>query len=212
MQIAPLLLVTSLLAAPGAAQAPAGIASVGPVTEAPPSSILMQARGQGRGSSAARRSRAGRFGLGGSLAASTRQAGGNLRYWATDRLGIQLAASWYRPRNVGTVDRTSTLLVAPSVIYMFTPFDATKDVNLRPYAGGGINYARASVPVDATRQQVSEARGTGGQVFGGVELTFADVEQVSISGEVVHYWVPGRFLNADAVQGTTFVGYVYIYF
>jgi len=212
VQIAPLLLVTSLLAAPQAASAPVGVESVGPVAVVPASSVWVQARGQSRSSSAARRSRAGRFGLGGNLAASTRRIGGNLRYWVTDRLGLQLTASWYPARNTGTVDRTSTTLVAPSVIYMLVPFDATKDVNLRPYAGGGLNYARTSVPVNATRQQVSDARGTGGQVFGGVELTFADAEQIAVSGEVVHYWLPGRFLNSDAVQGTTFVGYVYIYF
>jgi hypothetical protein len=201
MQIALFVLATAALIAPASVPEPAHLVPLEAVTPQAGRS-LQPARAASR-----------RFGLGSNISMGTGGVGGNFRYWFGERLGVELNASWYRPRSSRGIDRTSTALIAPSAIYMFRDFDDTRDVNVRPYAGGGVNYARASVPVGSSSALLSRARGTGGQAFGGVELTFKDVPQMSISAELVRYWLPASFANAQsALGGTDFVGSVFFYF
>jgi hypothetical protein len=202
MQVASLLLVTATLIAPAAGPDP----SSSPALSTPP------AVQQGTTSPPGARAPSRRLGLGANLGASHRGFGGNFRYWFADRLGLEMTASFYNPPAVNGVDRTSTMIFAPSAIYMFTDFDDTKDVNLRPYAGGGVNYARAPLPAGAAAETARRGRGAGGQAFAGVELSFKEASQITLSGQLIHYWLPSNFFNADTLQGTQFVGAVFFYF
>lgn len=204
MQIASLVLAAAALGPSGpivSQTAEPALAPSRPAAQAAPGTI------QRPGTPAASR----RFGIGANVTAGTRSAGGSMRYWFGDRLGAELNGIWYRPIDRSGVDHTSAWLIAPSAVYMFTAYDEDKDVNLRPYVGAGVNYARASVPV--TQAPDGRVRGAGGQVFGGGELTFHDVPNISISVDLVHYWLPESFYNSRAgLRRTQVVGSIFVYF
>jgi outer membrane protein W len=199
MQIASCLLVTAVLCLPGTGEARQAISpqtvSPPPAPPGPTQQPVAAARGHSR-----------RFGFGANMSATTGGFGVSFRYWLGSRLGVDLTASWIRPASFrGTaLERTSSALVAPSAILMLSDFDNTKDVNLRPYVGGGINYAKSSVSTSATLEERDRATGAGGQAFGGLELTFKEAQDISIGVEVVHYWLPNRSDGGTRVNGTLF--------
>jgi hypothetical protein len=72
-----------------------------------------------------------------------------MRYWFGQRVGIDFTAGYYRHRLTPTLTASSTQ-VMPSVLVMFTEPDPSRDVDVRPYAGGGVNYARLLSGTPAT--------------------------------------------------------------
>lgn len=151
-----------------------------------------------------------RFGFGANVGLGTNVAGGTFRYWFGDRVGVDMNAVWARPFSRTGVDSGSTLLLAPSAIVMLRTYDDDKDVNLQPYIGGGLNYARQSGRAEADG---GTASGTGSQLFGGMELSFHDVPNIVISATVVRYWLPDEFFGLSrSFDRTQVVGAVYLYF
>lgn len=203
MQLASLALAAvSLVPAASAPVVPTSPADVARAVRSAPQSQVVQTAGPRRVNR--------RFGLGASIAMSTREAGGSFRYWLSDRVGLDMAALWYRQSSRASETAASTLVVAPSAIVMLTPYDDDSDVNLRPYIGGGLNYARQSGRAEADG---GTASGTGGQLFGGVELSFHDAPNIVISGSLVRYFLPDDFFGlASSFDRTQVVGSVYIYF
>jgi len=155
-----------------------------------------------------------RFGVGGSLLVSNRGASGGVRYWFGDRLGVNFTAGWYtsgggsNPVN-GT---TSSMVVIPSVLFMLTKPNETRQMDVRPYVGGGLNYSHAygAVPVGRNPKQQNMS-GTGYQAFGGVEVTFRDMDMMTLSGEGVYYVMPSTYVNSAAASGFTYVFAVHFY-
>jgi hypothetical protein len=83
---------------------------------------------------------------------------------------------------------------------------------VRPYIGGGLNYANGSGPVQTTRTAtVASTSGLGMQVFGGAELTFQDAKSLAISAEVAHYQMAVSGVSTDLGQGTHFYVLVHYY-
>ena len=150
-------------------------------------------------------SRPHRFGLGGTIGVSNRGAAGAMRYWFGQRVGIDFTAGYYRHRLTPTLT-ASSMQMMPSVLVMFTEPDPTRDVDLRPYAGGGVNYARVLSGTSSTRTSA-----TGGQVFGGVEMTFAEAESLAISAETGYYRQPVRLTSAPYADGVDFRIFVHMY-
>jgi len=115
-------------------------------------------------------------------------------------------------RTIRTNDATgSTFAVLPSVIVMLTKPDDTRQVDVRPYVGGGVNYVRSTRPVSFSSSNQVRASGVGGQAFGGVELTFRDAQQVTVSAEGIYYRLPVRYINANAIDGFNYRVAVHIY-
>ena len=145
-------------------------------------------------------------GLGGQMGVSNRGGGGGLRYFFGNRLGANFEVAWYRPRYTATTSG-STFAVLPSIIFMLTDPDPTRDVDIRPYVGGGVSYVRSSRPVTTAPGQTTSLRrsGTGGQAFGGVELTFREADYLTISIEGTYYKLPVSYVNANVVGGFNYV-------
>jgi hypothetical protein len=143
------------------------------------------------------------FGLGGTMGVGSRGGGGSFRYFANDRLGLDMNVGWYRPP---VASLGSSLLVAPSFLWMLSNPDPQADIDLRPYVGGGINYSRrfsGSQPTTSSNP-LSRRSGVGGQVFGGVEMTFKEAKAIAISAEVAHHEVAATGVSGAYARGTNF--------
>lgn len=140
-------------------------------------------------------------GIGGQAGVSNRGGGGSMRLFFGERVGVNMNVVWYRSGGRYTSDpgTGSTFAAMPSVLFMLSKQDPTKGVDVRPYVGGGLSYVRATG--SATTAQFSRRSGTGGQVFGGVEMTFSDADWMTISGEGVYYKLPVSYVNASTVDG-----------
>jgi hypothetical protein len=147
------------------------------------------------------------FGLGATFGLSGRGGGGGFRYFFNDRFGVNALAGYSRPQSIGgsSLGR-SVFYVAPSVVYMLTPMNTKADIDLRPYIGGGMSYGGATgTPSTGGSTGIrSNGFGLGGQVFGGVELTFQDAKAVTISAEVAHYEVHSPYSAGPIIRGTNF--------
>jgi hypothetical protein len=155
------------------------------------------------------------FGIGGSLVASNRGASGGFRYWFGQHVGVNFTAGWYpnRSRSASTTGNNgSTVAVLPSVIFMLTKPNTTRQVDIRPYVGGGVNYIRATRPgTSGTSNAVQRESGMGSQVFGGAEVTFRDIDMMTISGEGVYSVLPTSYVTSSIRDGFNFVFAVHFY-
>src|SRR5262245_14840961 len=146
-----------------------------------------------------------RFAVGGTIGVSTRGAGGAIRYWFGDRLGVDLQAAWSRPYNAYGNSTGNTFQVLPSFMFMLKPVNPTADIDVRRYVGGGFNYLQTSSyhppTVPGARTTNQDTNGIGGQAFGGIEMTFKDAQKMTISAEVVYYNLPIRTISAQAIDG-----------
>ena len=84
------------------------------------------------------------FGLGTNVTAGNRGVGGSFRYWFTDRIGLDAGVRWYLGQRLPTGERPSTFQTSPSLLFMLTEPHPDREIDLRPYVGGGFNYVNAS--------------------------------------------------------------------
>jgi hypothetical protein len=133
----------------------------------------------------------------GALVASRNSFGATARTWRTDHLGIQLAVS----RDAMTSDiaggRLTSMRVEPGVVGGL--FDrVTGYVWIRPYVGSAMSWRRqtlkASGPVVLER---TPETGVGFRVFGGSELTFANVPRLALSAELGYSRFPTAFAQFE---------------
>jgi hypothetical protein len=211
MPFATLLLVTSTLAAPTAARPAderAGDLSRTSLAWFAPVSVAAQRPGPQASSP-----RPHQLGFGGSISASNGGAGGDVRYWFGDHLGLTMSAGWHRSGyETRTGQRASTVHASPSILYMFGRPNYTREVDIRPYFGGGASYVRSSMPVmsPSGAMLMSQASGTGMHTFGGAEVAFKEVEAMTFSGELVYYRLPVRLSN-NAYDGFSYLIAVHFY-
>jgi hypothetical protein len=150
------------------------------------------------------------IGLGAQMGLSTRGGGGAFRMFMTQQLGVNFSANYYPGARYNTVNgpvQGSTFAVMPSVMYMVTKPNLLRDIDLRPYVGGGINYVHASRPMPTTVPGVltlESENGMGGQVLGGVEMTFRSADYITISFEGTYYRLPVNYVNAALRDGFTY--------
>jgi hypothetical protein len=202
MPVAGLLLLTGLLAQ---AQT-SSLSAPAPATDAVAAraAVTPQSSSQpGEGVPAPSSEPVHQVGVGASMALGGRGGGGGFRYFFSDRVGFNANVSYYRPMVSGP-SQGGTLLVAPSIVYMLTPSNKNAAVGVRPYVGGGLNYAYGSTPIQTgTVVRSASSGGLGMQAFGGVELTFRDANGLAISAEVTHYQMAVSPVSTGLGQGTT---------
>lgn len=143
-------------------------------------------------------------GLGSALTATNHGIGGATRVFFNDRIGVDFEASWYKPQS--RYASGSIFHATPSFLYMLTKSNDLRDVDIRPYVGGGISYINSSyrttlVP-ETTGQRTS---GVGGQAFGGAEVTFKAAQWVTISFEGRYYRLPVNFVNSSMIGGMNYL-------
>lgn len=140
------------------------------------------------------------FGLGGFGGSA---GGASFRYFATDRLGVDLDVGW-TGNSVGGPSGGSTFRVAPSMVFMFTKANQLADIDWRPYAGVGFNWAYSGQVLQQSSTNQLRTSGLGMQAFGGVELTFAGARNISISAQVAYYRLAVQPVNLLSTGGTDF--------
>ena len=179
MPFGTLILVTATLAAPSA-PSPA-TTTLGVNLNASVAARPARAEGQRATSTTPQQTaRPHQFGIGGSITASTRGAAGDVRYWFNDHIGLNMTAGWYRSYyETPSGERPSTIHASPSVIYLIGKPNYTREVDIRPYVGGGASYLRATRPIVSSTGNIltAESSGTGMHAFGGVEVSFEEADQ-----------------------------------
>ena len=198
---ASVLLLTSLLTQSQAPSSPAAPSGVVPTGQTPSSTQVGE-----EGTRSSPTERPHQIGLGGSMGMSSRGGGGAFRYFFGDQLGFNANIGVYRPTTrTGSGSQGATFIAAPSVVYMLNKSHQLADVDVRPYVGGGLNYASSSTPVQTSTSNISSRNsGLGMQVFGGAELTFQDAKSIAISAEVAHYQMAVNNFASGLSQGTNF--------
>jgi hypothetical protein len=147
-------------------------------------------------------------GFGPALTAGSGGAGVATRFFFTDRIGVDFVTGWAVPRTYNTTG--STFYVTPSFHYMLKRSNDLASIDLRPYVGGGFNYVRSSYR-SVNSVYTGATSGLGGQVYGGVEVTFQDAQWLTISAEGRYYSLPVRTVNLNMIDGMNFVAMVHFY-
>jgi len=145
------------------------------------------------------------FGLGAAMGVSNRGGGGSFRYFVNDRLGLDMNVWWYRPTTGSASSLGSAFVASPSFIWMLNGPDPQADIDVRPYVGGGLNYSRrfsGAQPRTSVSNTNVRTGGIGGQVFGGVEMTFKEAKAIAISAEVAHHEMAATGLTGAFARGT----------
>jgi hypothetical protein len=200
MQIVPWLLATSTLIAP-APRPVTGTLAINPADATPAVSFQRTTRTP---AGASTQTRMHRLGLGGTVTVTNRGAGASFRYWANSHLGLSMSANWTQsPFRTTTGGRNSALQASPSVMYLFLRPDPDREVDIRPYVGAGMTFSRASLPVTASR--TSSYRGTVAQAYTGVELSFKEYRDMTISAEWMYQGLPDNYVSAYNGRSTFLV-------
>jgi hypothetical protein len=122
------------------------------------------------------------------------------RAWTQRRIGAQLEAGQSTYTTAFGGGQLRAVQFAPSLIY--SPRNlVTNAVWARPYIGGGINFYRSTFRSSLGFSDVTDS-GVGSQMFGGAELTWANVPQVALSADLRHLWAPTA--NGFELGGTGF--------
>jgi hypothetical protein len=153
-----------------------------------------------------------RFGVGASIVASTVGGGGAFRYWFGERVGVDVNVIVFRPR-VSADDRATVAQLSPSVIVMLREPDPDRDPDVLPYVGGGVTWTHDTFPARRATTLAPDTRagGVGGQVLGGVELTFADQPSIALSATVMYSKRASRAFQPFAVDGVSWFVAVHYY-
>jgi len=115
------------------------------------------------------------IGLGAKAGGFTFGVGASARMWQSEKLGFQVDISHYGIGSVGI------LQVAPSVLFVLGDPDLDKPTQIRPYAGGGVNFFRVSY------SSFGSDTGVGGQGFVGAEVVFQGAPKFGLSGDLGYY-------------------------
>ena len=137
--------------------------------------------------------------------------GVNARFWSENRVGFE--AGWATNSESGRVSgynmEVRTHMFNPSLLFTLAHVD-TDYVYIRPYAGGGPNiiYRKSNIDerlTDYGKEFFSIGTKVGGQGFGGAEVTFKAVPQLSVGGDLGVY----RFQNQTG-RGLRFLVHYYL--
>jgi len=142
--------------------------------------------------------RTGGFGLG---------IGASLRSWFLPPWGFQVGVSHYGYGDVFNVSYSSTQ-ITPAVLYEFAPFKVNAPLSLRPFVGGGLSIITSSFPY----LNNTSTTATGVLVLGGVEIFFAKVPKLGVSGELEFTPSSSPFASVSSVGGPGFVALAHWYF
>jgi hypothetical protein len=135
-------------------------------------------------------------GLGARIDGPTLGYGATARAWRRNRIGMQMDVSRYALTSTSSAEQLTSLQIEPSVLYSFR--NRVSDyVWLRPYVGSGANLSRQTLSGTVPGAESLTASRLGIQAFGGGELTFASVPQLSVSGDVGYHWAHSTFSGFD---------------
>lgn len=134
------------------------------------------------------------FGVGIRVSPSENGIGGGVRYFFYGGpLGVQAEVSTV---GLDLADHDfDTVRFTPSVMYRFIEYKFDGPVSLTPYVGGGLSFVHSDFDEDIFGNMDDTTLGV--LLFGGVEIFFVKVPNISVSGEL-------RYVSNDDVDSPTF--------
>ena len=121
--------------------------------------------------------------------------GATARAWARGSLGVQIEAGQSTYTSAVVPDQLRSLQLSPSLIYS-PPNLVTYAIWARPYIGAGINLYRSTLR-STLGGPVAVDNSFGSQVFGGAELTWANLPQFALSADFREQWAPPTFTGFE---------------
>jgi hypothetical protein len=170
-------------------------------TNAPPEASALQRR------RAARRTSEHKLGVGVRIGGFGAGIGASLRSWFQPPWGVQVGVSHYGNGDFFNVGYSSTQ-ITPALLYEFAPIRVNAPLSLRPFAGGGLSIITSSFPY----LNNPDTTNTGVLLLGGVELFFARVPKLGVSGELEFTPSANPFASVNSVGGPGFVALGHWYF
>jgi len=136
------------------------------------------------------------IGLGGRMGTRAIGVGATARAWARGPLGVQIEAgqSTYTSA-VAPDEQLRSMQLAPSLMYS-PPNLVTYAIWARPYIGAGITLYRSTLR-STLGGPVAVDNSFGSQVFGGAELTWANLPQFALSADFREQWAPPTFTGFE---------------
>lgn len=128
------------------------------------------------------------IGLGGRLGTQALGFGATGRAWTQRRIGAQVEAGKSTYTTAFSGNQLTAMQFSPSVIYSPSNL-VTNAIWARPYIGGGVNFYRSTFRSSFGLPDVVDSA-VGSQMFGGAELTWANLPQVALSADLRHLWAP----------------------
>jgi hypothetical protein len=132
------------------------------------------------------------LGVGAEVGTSAVGFGGSARGWRKNRFGGELTVTHSTTTSSVSPDEMSTLRFAPSLLYAL-PDRITDYLWLRPYVGTGVHFSHSSLSSATPGVTGPSSNDLGLQVFGGGELTFAAVPQLTVSANLTYRSVDTSF-------------------
>lgn len=176
------------------------------VLAAPATDVLSEAAALQR-RRAARRTSEHKLGVGVRIGGFGAGIGASLRSWFQPPWGFQVGVSHYGNGDFFNVGYSSTQ-ITPALLYEFAPIKVNAPLSLRPFAGGGLSIITSSFPY----LNNPDTTNTGVLLLGGVELFFAKVPKLGVSGELEFTPSANPFASVDSVGGPGFVALAHWYF
>ena len=142
-------------------------------------------------------------------------AGGSLRVWFSKHIGVDAGISYVRRpgSDIPSARRFApTFQAMPSLLYLFKDENPDVEIDFRPYLGAGFNYSKAFQPEGYVAAPGSRLSGFGSQVSGGIEMSFKEIEFMTISGEIAWVELPVRFFGSQALDGLNYEFSFHFYF
>jgi len=136
------------------------------------------------------------IGLGGRMGTRAIGIGATARAWARGPLGVQIEAgqSTYTSA-VAPDEQLRSMQLAPSLMYS-PPNLVTYAIWARPYIGAGITLYRSTLR-STLGGPVAVDNSFGSQVFGGAELTWANLPQFALSADFREQWALPTFTGFE---------------
>src|SRR5260370_36826321 len=144
-----------------------------PARDAPPEASALQRR------RAARREGEHKLGVGVRIGGFGAGIGASLRSWFQPPWGFQVGVSHYGNGDFFNVGYSSTQ-ITPALLYEFAPIKVHAPLSLRPFAGCGLSIITSSFPY----LNNPDTTNTGALILGGVEIFFAKVPKLGVTGEL----------------------------
>jgi hypothetical protein len=136
------------------------------------------------------------FGLGGRLSGDVIGHAVSARGWARGPFGVQFEFARSTVTSAVAPEHVTAMQLGPSLIYSL-PNLVSNAFWVRPYAGGGANIYRSTL--NGLTPDVPDASkgGLGYQGFGGAEVTWANIPQLTMSVDLRQQWAPDSFSGFD---------------
>lgn len=135
-------------------------------------------------------------GFGGRMGRAPLDFGATARLWSHGQFGVQFEALRSAQTSVQAPGRVTTVEFAPSMIYMIRDH-VTSSFWVRPYAGAGASFRRASFKLTPETTEPVTDGSLGWRAFGGAEMTFPNVPRFAVSADLGYLWADAPFTGFD---------------